>query len=458
MFRDSLRPRPGRSTDKTMTKLLHRKIGAALPHAASGRGVTIADAAGRSYIDGSGGAAVSCLGHDHPEVLAAMKEQLDRISYAHTSFFTTAPAEELAERLTALAPDPLNWLYLVSGGSEAVEAALKMARQYYVEIGQPERRHIIARRQSYHGNTIGALAAGGNAMRRVQFQPILPETHHVSPCYPYRDQRPEETPEVYAARLAEELEQKIEELGGDQVMAFVAEPVVGATLGAVPPVADYFQRIRAICDRHGILLIFDEVMCGMGRTGSLFAFEQEGVVPDIVTIAKGLGGGYQPVGGVLLSQEIYEAFRDGSGLFQHGHTYIGHPIAAAAANKVVEIITRPGLMAQVNRLGAHLQAGLDAALGQSPHVGDIRGRGLFRGIEIVADRDSKTPFDPARKIHARIKAEAMAEGLLCYPMGGTIDGVHGDHVLLAPPYVCTEAEIDQITDRLARAIRRVTEG
>lgn len=441
-----------------MTKLLHRKIGAALPHAVSGRGVTIADAAGRSYIDGSGGAAVSCLGHDHPEVLAAMKEQMDRISYAHTSFFTTAPAEELAERLTALAPDPLNWLYLVSGGSEAVEAALKMARQYYVEIGQPERRHIIARRQSYHGNTIGALAAGGNAMRRVQFQPILPETHHVSPCYPYRDQRPEETPEVYAARLAEELEQKIEELGGDQVMAFVAEPVVGATLGAVPPVADYFQRIRAICDRHGILLIFDEVMCGMGRTGSLFAFEQEGVVPDIVTIAKGLGGGYQPVGGVLLSQEIYEAFRDGSGLFQHGHTYVGHPIAAAAANKVVEIITRPGLIAQVNRLGAHLQAGLDAALGQSPHVGDIRGRGLFRGIEIVADRDSKTPFDPARKIHARIKAEAMAEGLLCYPMGGTIDGVHGDHVLLAPPYVCTEAEIDQITDRLARAIRRVTEG
>ncbi|MCA1337761.1 aspartate aminotransferase family protein [Pseudooceanicola marinus] len=441
-----------------MTKLLHRKIGAPLPHAISGRGVTISDAAGRSYIDGSGGAAVSCLGHDHPEVLAAMKEQMDRISYAHTSFFTTAPAEELAERLTALAPNPLNWLYLVSGGSEAVEAALKMARQYYVEIGQPERRHIIARRQSYHGNTIGALAAGGNAMRRVQFQPILPETHHVSPCYPYRDQRPEETPEAYAARLAEELEQKIEELGGDQVMAFVAEPVVGATLGAVPPVADYFQRIRAICDRHGILLIFDEVMCGMGRTGSLFAFEQEGVVPDIVTIAKGLGGGYQPVGGVLLSQQIYEAFRDGSGLFQHGHTYIGHPIAAAAANKVVEIITRPGLMAQVNRLGAHLQAGLDAALGQSPHVGDIRGRGLFRGIEIVADRDSKTPFDPSHKIHARIKAEAMAEGLLCYPMGGTIDGIHGDHVLLAPPYVCTEAEIDQITDRLARAIRRVTEG
>ncbi len=444
--------------DETMTRLLHRKIGAPLPHAVSGQGVTITDSAGRSYIDGSGGAAVSCLGHDHPEVLAAMKAQMERLSYAHTSFFTTDAAEELAERLTALAPDPLNWLYLVSGGSEAVEAALKMARQYYVEIGQPQRRHIIARRQSYHGNTIGALAAGGNAMRRVQFQPILPETHHVSPCYPYRDKGPDETPETYAARLVQELEQKIEELGGDQVMAFVAEPVVGATMGAVAAVADYFQRIRALCDRHGILLILDEVMCGMGRTGSLFAFEQEGVVPDIVTIAKGMGGGYQPVGGVLLSQQIYEAFRDGSGLFQHGHTYIGHPIATAAANKVVEILTRPGLMDQVTHLGTRLQAGLDAALGQSPHVGDIRGRGLFRGIEIVSDKDDKIPFDPARKIHARIKAEAMAEGLLCYPMGGTIDGVHGDHVLLAPPYICTEDEIDQIVERLARTIRRVTEG
>ncbi|WP_010140741.1 aspartate aminotransferase family protein [Oceanicola sp. S124] len=441
-----------------MTRLLHRKIGASLSRAVSGQGVTITDAAGRRYIDGSGGAAVSCLGHDHPEVLEAMVEQIGRLSYAHTSFFTTDAAEELAERLTALAPDPLNYLYMVSGGSEAVEAALKMARQYYVEIGQPQRRHIIARRQSYHGNTIGALATGGNAMRRVQFQPILPETHHVAPCYAYRDQREGEAPEAYAARLAAELEQKIDELGGDQVMAFVAEPVVGATLGAVPAVADYFRRIRALCDRHGILLILDEVMCGMGRTGSLFAFEQEGIVPDLVTIAKGLGGGYQPVGGVLLSQQVFEAFRDGSGLFQHGHTYIGHPVAAAAANKVVEVISRPGMMERVNRLGDRLQAGLDAALGQSPYVGDIRGRGLFRGIEIVADKDSKTPFDPARKIHARIKAEAMAEGLLCYPMGGTIDGVNGDHVLLAPPYICTEGEIDQITERLSRAIRRVTEA
>ncbi|MCA0921550.1 aspartate aminotransferase family protein [Pseudooceanicola nanhaiensis] len=439
-----------------MTRLLHRTIGSDLPRAVSGQGITITDAEGRAYIDGSGGAAVSCLGHNDAEVVAAMKAQMDRICYAHTSFFTTDVAESLAERLTAHAPDPLNHLYMVSGGSEAVEAALKMARQYFVEIGQPQRRHIIARRQSYHGNTLGALATGGNAMRRVQFQPILPETHHVSPVYAYRDQRVGESPEAYAARLADELEAKIRDLGEDQVMAFVAEPVVGATLGAVPAVADYFQRVRAICDRYGVLLILDEVMCGMGRTGSLFAFEQEGIVPDLVTVAKGLGGGFQPVGGVLLSDRIFEAFRDGSGLFQHGHTYLAHPIASAAADKVVEILTRPGLMAQVRHLGERLQSGLEARLGQSPFVGDIRGRGLFRGIEIVADRDSKTPFDPALKTHAKIKKAAMARGLLSYPMGGTIDGIHGDHVLLAPPYICTEAEIDQIADRISDAILAVT--
>lgn len=441
-----------------MTKILHRSIGTDLPRAAFGRGVTITDAAGHSYIDGSGGAAVSCLGHDQAEVLEAMRAQMDQIAYAHTSFFTTDVAEELAERLVALAPAPLDYLYLVSGGSEAVEAALKMARQYYVEIGQPQRRHIIARRQSYHGNTIGALATGGNAMRRAQFQPILPETHHVSPCYAYRDQHEHEAPEAYAARLAEELEAKILELGPDKVMAFVAETVVGATLGAVPPVAGYFRHVREICDRHGILLILDEVMCGMGRTGNLFAFEQEGIVPDLVTIAKGLGGGFQPIGGVLLSSHIYEAFRSGSGLFQHGHTYIGHPIACAAALKVVEIVSRPAMLEQVRTLGDRLQAGLEVALGQHAHVGDIRGRGLFRGIEIVADRDSRLPFAPGLKVYARIKKAAMARGLMSYPMGGTIDGTNGDHVLLAPPYVCTPGEIDLIVERIASAIREVTDG
>ncbi|MBX4921875.1 aspartate aminotransferase family protein [Rhizobium bangladeshense] len=435
-----------------MTKILHRSIGTNLPKAVGGEGIHISDSEGRSYIDGSGGAAVSCLGHNHPEVLEAMKAQMGRITYAHTSFFTTDVAEELAEQLVQLAPRGLDYVYLVSGGSEAVEAALKMARQYFVEIGQSQRRHIIARRQSYHGNTIGALATGGNAWRRAQFEPILPETHHVSPCYAYRDMQPAETPGKYAERLATELEAKIVELGTDKVMAFVAEPVVGATLGAVGPVADYFKRVRQICDKYGILLILDEVMCGMGRTGTIFAVEQEGIVPDLLTIAKGMGGGFQPIGAVLLSEKIYRAFAEGSGLFQHGHTYIGHPIAAAAANKVVEILKRPDVMANVIKMGDRLQAGLDAALGQSSYVGDIRGRGLFRGVEIVADKDTKEPFDPTRKIHSKIKREAMQRGLMCYPMGGTIDGVHGDHVLLAPPYIIQPEQIDMIVERLAAAI------
>ena len=435
-----------------MTRILHRSIGSQLPEAVAGHGIFITDKDGRSYIDGSGGAAVSCLGHGHPEVMAAMRAQMDRIAYAHTSFFTTDAAESLAGRLIDLAPEGLDYVYLVSGGSEAVEAAMKMARQYFVEIGQPQRRHFIARRQSYHGNTLGALAAGGNAWRRAQFQPILPETHHVSPCYAYRDQKPGEAPEAYAARLADELEAKILELGAEEVIAFVAEPVVGATLGAVGPVADYFARIRRICDKYGVLLILDEVMCGMGRTGTMFACAQWGVSPDLVTIAKGLGGGYQPIGAVLLSDRIYRAFAEGSGLFQHGHTYICHPMAAAAANKVVELISQPEMLANVRLRGEHLQAGLDARLGQSPHVGDIRGIGLFRGIEIVADKETKAPFDPALKMHARIKKEAMARGLLSYPMGGTIDGRLGDHVLLAPPYIIGPHEIDQIVERIGEAI------
>ncbi|MER8412995.1 aspartate aminotransferase family protein [Mesorhizobium sp. M1342] len=440
-----------------MTKILHRSIGASLPRAVAAKGIFITDGDGRRYLDGSGGAAVSCLGHDHPEVLQAMRAQMGNVSYAHTSFFTTDVAEQLAEQLVELAPEGLDYVYLVSGGSEAVEAAIKMARQYFVEIGQPERRHIIARRQSYHGNTIGALATGGNAWRRAQFKPILPETHHVSACYAYRDMMNGEAQQLYAERLASELEAKVIELGAKEVMAFVAEPVVGATLGAVGPEADYFKRVRQICDRYGILLILDEVMCGMGRTGTMFAFEQEGIVPDIVTIAKGLGGGFQPIGAVLLSKKIYRAFAEGSGLFQHGHTYVGHPVAAAAANKVVEILRRPEIMENVVKMGERLHSGLQAALGQSPYVGDIRGRGLFRGIEIVANRETKQPFDPARRIHAKIKKEAMQRGLMCYPMGGTVDGVHGDHVLLAPPYIIQPDQVDQIVERLAAAITATVE-
>jgi adenosylmethionine-8-amino-7-oxononanoate aminotransferase len=435
-----------------MTHLLHRSIQAKLPVAVGGRGIELFDSKGHAYIDASGGAAVSCLGHGHPDVLKALHAQLDKIAYAHTSFFTTDVAEELADRLIADAPEGIGHVYLVSGGSEAIEAALKMARQYFVEKGEPQRRHIIARRQSYHGNTLGALAAGGNEWRRSQFKPLLIETHHIDPCFAYHFQRPGETDADYAARAAQALEDKILELGSDEVIAFVAETVVGATAGAVPPVADYLKRVRAICDRYGVLLILDEVMCGMGRTGTLHACQQDGVAPDLMTIAKGLGGGYQPIGAVLLSEKIFDAFANGSGFFQHGHTYMGHPMAAAAGLAVQEVIRRDNLLENVRSMGAHLSRRLNERFGNHHHVGDIRGRGLLQGLELVADRGSKEPFDPALKLHARIKREAMARGLMVYPMGGTIDGRRGDHVLIAPPFIVTESDVDTIVNRLGDAV------
>ncbi len=435
-----------------MSHILHRLARSNLPFAVGGQGVEIFDAAGRRYIDASGGAAVSSLGHNHPDVVAALHAQLDALAYAHTSFFTTEVAERLADALIEKAPAGLGHVYLVSGGSEAIEAALKLARQYFVEKGEPQRRHVIARRQSYHGNTLGALAAGGNAWRRAQFSPLLIETHHVDPCFAYHFRQEGESEADYAARAAQSLEDKILELGSDQVIAFVAETVVGATSGAVPPVADYFRRIRAICDKYGVLLILDEVMCGMGRTGTLHACEQEGIGPDLMTIAKGLGGGYQPVGAVLLHEKIFDAIADGSGFFQHGHTYMGHPMAAAAGLAVQQVIARDNLLANVVAMGERLQHGLEARLGQNPHVGDLRGRGLFRGVELVADRATKAPFAPEARLHARIKREAMARGLMVYPMGGTIDGQRGDHVLLAPPFIVSPAEIDAIVERLGDSV------
>jgi adenosylmethionine-8-amino-7-oxononanoate aminotransferase len=385
-------------------------------------------------------------------VTAALHEQLDKLAYAHTGFFTTEVAEKLADRLIEDAPAGLSHVYLVSGGSEAVEAAIKMARQYFTERGDTKRRHIIARRQSYHGNTLGALAAGGNAWRRAPFAPLLIETHHIEPCFAYRCQAPGESEEQYGLRAAEALERQILELGPETVLAFVAETVVGATAGAVPPSKGYFKRVREICDQYGVLLILDEVMCGMGRTGTLHACEQEGIAPDLMTIAKGLGGGYEPIGAVLLSRNIYDAFARGSGFFQHGHTYMAHPLACAAGLAVQETIRRDNLLANVRDMGALLRRRLSERFGNHAHVGDIRGRGLFQAIELVEDRLTKAPFDPARKLHAKVKKAAMARGLMVYPMGGTIDGQTGDHVLLAPPFIVTSAQIDEIVDRLAGAL------
>ncbi len=442
-----------------MTHILHRAANAVMPVAAAGSGVEIVDGEGRRYLDASGGAAVSCLGHGHPDVIAALHKQLDTLAYAHTAFFTTAAAERLADRLIEGAPPGIERVTLVSGGSEAIEAALKMARQYFVEIGEPQRRAIVARRQSYHGNTLGALAAGGSAFRRAQFEPLLIETHHIDPCYAYRLKADGESDADYAARAADTLEDKLLEIGPDRVIAFVAETVVGATAGAVPPVADYFKRIRAICDRYGVLLILDEVMCcGMGRTGTLYACEQEGVAPDLMTIAKGLGGGYQPIGAVMLTKRIFDAFADGSGAFQHGHTYMGHPMAAAAALAVQEVIERDNLLANVVAMGDLLQRRLAERFAMSPFVGDIRGRGLLRALELVEDRASKEPFDPALKIHARAKREAMRIGLMVYPMGGTIDGARGDHILLAPPFIVSAGHVEAIVERLGDALDAALAG
>jgi adenosylmethionine-8-amino-7-oxononanoate aminotransferase len=435
-----------------MSHVFYRQPKHAYPVAVRGEGIEIIDRDGHRYLDASGGAAVSCLGHDHPRVIAAIRAQVEKLAYAHTSFFTTEPAEALADHLIERAPEGIERVFYVSGGSEAVEAALKLARQYFVEIGQPERRRFIARRQSYHGNTLGALSVGGNAWRRRQFEPLLIDVAHVSPCFAYRDRAEGESDETYGRRLAAELERTIQELGPETVIAFVAEPVVGATMGAVPAVPGYFQAVREICDRYGMLLILDEVMCGMGRTGTLFACEQEGVRPDLVTVAKGLGAGYQPIGATLVSGAIHEAIVAGSGFPQHGHTYMAHPTACAAALAVQEAIVEEQLLGRVRQQGVRLRELLGERLGAHPHVGDIRGRGLLLGLELVADRATKRPFPPERRLHARIRSEAMARGLMCYPNGGTIDGVRGDHVLLAPPYIVTDAELELIAERLATAI------
>jgi len=440
-----------------MSAVFHRHLSRSFPTAVSGSGVRLTDSDGRDYIDASGGAAVSCLGHGHPDVLAAMHAQIDRLAYAHTSFFTTEVAEALAANLIRQAPAGTSHAYFVSGGSEGVEAALKMARQYFVEVGQPQRSRFIARRQSYHGNTLGALAVGGNAWRRAQFAPLLIDVDHVSACYEYRDRAPGEPAADYGERLAAELEQAILRVGHDRVIAFIAETVGGATAGVLTAVPGYFKRVREVCDRYGVLLILDEVMCGMGRCGTLHACEAEGVTPDLLVVAKGLGGGYQPIGAVLAQGRIVDAMRRGSGFFQHGHTYLGHAVACAAALAVQQVIERDGLLAQVRSRGAWLMDRLREQFGEHPHVGDIRGRGLFIGLEFVSERKSQEPFDPALQIHARLKRAAMDEGLMCYPMGGTIDGRRGDHVLLAPPFITSEDDLEQIVLRLDRALGRTLE-
>lgn len=438
------------------SRVLHRSLRETPPRAIGGEGVYLFAEDGRRLIDASGGAAVSCLGHQHPRVIAAIAKQASTLAYAHTAFFSSEPAEALAETLVGHEPGGLAYAYFVSGGSEAIEASIKLARQYFIERGEPQRQNYIARRQSYHGNTLGALAAGGNAWRRAPYAPLLSAAFsHVTPAFAYHEKNDGETDAQFVARLAAELEAEFQRLGPDTVAAFLAEPVVGATAGAVTAPDGYFKAVREICDRHGALLILDEVMAGMGRTGTTHAWEQEGIAPDIQAIAKGLGGGYQPIGAMLASRGIIDTIRAGSGAFQHGHTYLAHPLACAAALAVQEVIREDRLLDRVKERGRQLEQRLTERFGNHRHVGDIRGRGLFWAIELVADRASRTSFDPALKLNQKIKAEAFAGGLGCYPGGGTADGVRGDHVLLAPPYIASADEIDQIVDKLGTAIDNV---
>ncbi|MCR9138936.1 MAG: aspartate aminotransferase family protein [Alphaproteobacteria bacterium] len=439
-----------------MSHILQRILDRELPTVVGGEGNILIDSDGRHYLDACGGAAVSCLGHDNARVRAAICDQVNTIAFGHSGFFTNRPAEDLADSLISGAPKGTGdgRVMFVGSGSEAMEAALKLARQIHVERGEPTRTRFIARGSSYHGNTLGALATGGHAQRRAPFDPLLMTVDHIDPCYEYRYRREGEAEEAFGLRMADQLEDRILHLGAENVAAFVAEPVVGATLGTQPATPGYFKRIRQICDRHGVLFIADEVMCGIGRTGSFFALEQEGVHADITTIAKGLGAGYQPIAAVVASERAIRAIEEGSGRLWNGHTYMSHAVAAAGALAVLNVIRDDNLLDNVRKMGGLLEQRLRTAFGQHPHIGDIRGRGLFWSVELVRERERKTPFAADEALAWHIQDAALEEGLMCYPAQGCADGINGDHVLLAPSYTSTPLEIETIVDTLALAIDR----
>jgi adenosylmethionine-8-amino-7-oxononanoate aminotransferase len=446
-----------RSPSERATHALYRRdLDRGLPIAAEGDGVYLIDSAGSRYLDGSCGAAVSCLGHSNARVREAIKAQVDRLAFAHTRFFSNEPMEALAADLVSNAPPGLTKAWFTCGGSESIEAALKLTRQYFVEIGEPQRRHVIGRLQSYHGTTAGALSAGGNLGRRAVFEPLLlGTTHHIGPCYPYRGQRAGESDAEYARRTADELEAKILELGPGSVAAFIAETVVGSTLGCVPPAPGYFKRIREICDRYGVLLILDEVMCGMGRTGRRYACEDEGIAPDFIALAKGLSAGYLPLGALLIADKVHRAIEAGSNVVMHQHTYMGHALSCAAALAVQNEVRERDLLSNVRRMGSVLKSALSEQFGNHPHVGDIRGRGLFLALELVEDRETKEPFEAARGLAERVRVRAMENGLICYPMGGVVDGKRGDIVMISPPFIIEESHVFELTEKLGRTLDEV---
>jgi len=436
-----------------MSSVFYRNPRHTYPRGARGEGVYLYDDTGKQYLDGSGGAAVTCLGHGHPDVIAAIKGQVDQLAYAHTAFFTNEPQEQLAARLAERFGEEGARVYFLSSGSEANETAIKLARQYWLAKGSPDKHVVISREQSYHGNTLGALSLSGNPMRREIFAPCLHDWPRIAPCYAYRHQQDDETDDEYGERAAQALEDAIIQHGAENIAAFIAETVVGATLGAVPPTGPYLKRIREICDKHDVLLILDEVMAGSGRSGTYFAFEQDGVLPDITTIAKGLGGGYQAIGATIVRGHIHDAIVEAFNFFEHGHTYIGHATACAAGLAVSDVIDRDDLLKNVQSVGELLFGELKIAFGDHPNVGNIRGRGLFIGIELVEDRDTKKPAD--RTYGGRIKQAAMDNGLVIYPGGRTADGEQGAHILLAPPFIYDASHVDELVTKLRAVLKQV---
>lgn len=424
--------------------------------AVRGEGVYLYDATGKQYLDGSGGAAVSCLGHGNHDVVSAVQHQIGHLAYAHTAFFTNEPQEELAARVATRFGEQGARVYFVAGGSEANETAIKLARQYWVARNEPQRTVFISRNQSYHGNTLGALALSGSPGRRKIYNVLLNDWPKIAPCYPYRRQEAGESDDAYSARCANALEEAILESGAENVAAFVAETVAGATVGAATATEGYFRRIREICDRYGILLILDEVMCGSGRTGTYFAFEREGVLPDIVTLAKGLGGGYQPIGATISRSFVHDQIAEEFGEFTHGYTYQGHATSCAAGVAVQNVLDEQDLLKNVNERGAQLRDELASCFSEHPYVGDIRGRGLFVGIELVTDRETKAPPGTELGVASWIKNTAMEEGLICYPAGGTADGKNGAHILLAPPFIYTAAHVSELVGKLESVLGRLS--
>jgi len=429
--------------------VFYRKLGKSYPRVVRGEGCWLFDDTGKAYLDAVGGAYVANLGHSNPEIADALARQAREFGYLSATAFTHGPVEELAGELAETLPGDLNKLYFLSSGSEAVEAALKLARQYWIEAGKPSKHRIIALNPSYHGNTLLALSASAREQYRLPFREWLVDVERIPAPYAYRCACRGDDPTCPTCSGAA-LEAQIQRLGADTVAAFIAEPVGGSSTGASTPRSDYFRRIREICDRHQVLFVADEILCGAGRTGTWWAVEPYGVVPDLMVVGKGISGGYAPLSAVAAPERIVDVIAEGSGSFLHAQTFSFHPVSCAAGLAAVRVLKRERLVERCAKLGVTLQRRL-ATLMDLPHVGDVRGRGLLAGIEFVEDKGTRAPFPRAAKFVEAFTEAAQEAGLIVWPNVGHADGVNGDLVVVAPPFVVTEQEIDQIVTRFKTA-------